>query len=483
MRAMLCLALLLCTASLFTADCSSIESPDAVVGEVTELVEPVASAGFALRMEESVTIKKGKQGRSTAKKTKTAVMGEMEAALPETVHNSQIPDHKEKVFMVRLKRSPPLVISQELLQAKDTNVIKATLTNNANTQYYGSVFVGTPPKPFTVVFDTGSSVLWVPSAACTDGACKSHHQFNPDKSSTGAVLSETEGETTEAKIQYGTGSMTGVEFTETVRVGGAAAAAFSGTGLLLATKEESSVFENFPFDGVFGLNRRSVPNGAVDFNVMMQAKAKGHVDKNIVAFWLGGPPGDQGGAMAVGGVDNRFFEQAMSWHDVVDNPFGNWMLKLDSLKLGGVEVCEGGCTTIVDTGTSLLVVSEAVDNQIKSHVNIKENCNDYAANPDMVFSYSGHEYTLKASDYVVEMVDGSSKSCSSAIVPMEGTLLDKISKIVPDNIGVNAKNVLIMGDVFLRRIYTAFDNSDPSHPKVGMAVAKSQAEVTQYLTE
>ena len=33
-----------------------------------------------------------------------------------------------------------------------------------------------------------------------------------------------------------------------------------------------SVFTNFPFDGVFGLNRRSVPSGGVDFNVMIQAK-------------------------------------------------------------------------------------------------------------------------------------------------------------------------------------------------------------------
>lgn len=277
--------------------------------------------------------------------------------------------------------------------------------------------------------------------------------------------------------------MTGVEATDHVRVGNINAAPFQNSGLLLATAEESSVFTNFPFDGVFGLNRRSVPSGGVDFNVMIQAKTTGAVDKNIVAFWLGGPPGDQGGAMAVGGVDNRFFEQDMSWHDVVDNPFGNWMLKLDSLKLGGVEVCEGGCTTIVDTGTSLLVVSEAVDNQIKSHVNIKENCDNFVSNPDMVFSYNGHEYTLKASDYVVEMVDGSSKSCSSAIVPMEGSLKDKISKIVPAGIGVNTENILIMGDVFLRRIYTAFDNSDIDHPKVGMAVAKTQAEVTQFLMD
>lgn len=82
-------------------------------------------------------------------------------------------------------------------------------------QYYGPISVGTPAQTFQVVFDTGSSNLWVPSKECKLSlACYFHDTFDYTKSST------FKADKTPFSIQYGSGAVKGTWAYDNVNFGG-----------------------------------------------------------------------------------------------------------------------------------------------------------------------------------------------------------------------------------------------------------------------
>lgn len=85
---------------------------------------------------------------------------------------------------------------------------KLPLLDINNSQYVGRIQVGTPKRgskqqEFDVIFDTGSSNLWLNSDQCPSEGCLLHRRFHPRNSKTYKKLA------IEMSVQFGTGSIEG----------------------------------------------------------------------------------------------------------------------------------------------------------------------------------------------------------------------------------------------------------------------------------
>ena len=66
------------------------------------------------------------------------------------------------------------------IQTNNTNVV--TLHNYKNVLYFGNIYLGSNMQEMSVIFDTGSNLLWIPSKDCLGRDFG--HKFNTQKSLT-----------------------------------------------------------------------------------------------------------------------------------------------------------------------------------------------------------------------------------------------------------------------------------------------------------
>ena len=249
------------------------------------------------------------------------------------------------------------------------------ISNYMDAQYYGAVSIGTPPQSFLVVFDTGSSNLWIPSAKCSflQIPCDLHQKYRSGDSSTYKALGDP------FAIQYGSGSLSGFLSQDTVTWAGLE---IKDQVFAEATKEPGIAFLFSKFDGILGMGWDTISVNGVK-PPFYNAVDQGLVAENVFSFWLNrdaAAGGDgEGGEIVLGGVDPDHFVGEHTWLNVTRE--GYWQIAMDDVKLGGVSVGQcgkKGCAAIVDTGTSLLAgptkVVEALNKKIGAKSILGEEC-------------------------------------------------------------------------------------------------------------
>lgn len=335
---------------------------------------------------------------------------------------------------------------------KEGELPSVSLTDVQDSEYFGEVDIGTPAQKFKVIYDTGSSNLWVPSKKCTN--CReSAAKYEAEASS-------THGENGQGfAMQYGTGSCKGFLSNDTVSIGGISIDNFAFGEV---TTEAQDVFGQAPFDGILGMGP---PKAAIDHVPMPmdQLVAQGKIKHNIFSFFLASN-GKSGSTLILGGTDSSFYTGDFNYVSLsrTAKVLPYWMISASDIEVGGTSTSACGwllgCQSVVDTGTSVLAGPPKAVQKITDQIGeVKQDCSNVKSLPTITFKFSGHAFDLEPDFYVIRAQN--EKGAEECMLGFQG---------------INAgAPIWILGDPFLRKYYTVWD---AEQQRVGFALAKSPSE-------
>ncbi|BAM41546.1 aspartyl protease precursor [Theileria orientalis strain Shintoku] len=336
------------------------------------------------------------------------------------------------------------------------------LLNFENSQYFGEIEIGTPPKSFVVVFDTGSSQLWVPSKLCVNeksNGCNRHRLFDFSKSSTYQPMMKGD-EILSEYIRYGTGECVLTLGFDNVKIG---SLNVKHQSIGLSVLESEHPFGDLPFDGLVGLG---FPDSELNDSKQMtpifdSIKDQKVLKRNLIAFYMSKDV-KQPGLLSFGSIDPKYVLPGHKpwWFPVVKTDY--WEIEVDSLFVDGKKVpFDKKYHAAVDTGSSLISGPSEIVIPLLEKIDVKEDCSNIKELPRISFVFTDVmgrkvKFDLDPEDYVLQ--DEVEKVCAMGILPMD----------LPET----RKPLFVIGANFIRRYLAIFDRDQmvvglvpASHPE------------------
>ncbi len=244
----------------------------------------------------------------------------------------KVPDH-EFINRFLTRENEALKIQLQLLNSKSTSRhLRSNISNNsnsnndnndnksiyekkqeseivkdyANAQYYASVSIGTPPQSFNVIYDTGSSNLWVPEKDCVHCGYRLIHKKNKYDKDASSTYQE---DGSDFSIRYGSGAVSGTYEIETVTLAQDIAVKNQKFASIHDAGGMGFAYALGQFDGILGLGFDSISVGGAE-TVFHNAIEQGLVEKGMFAFYLGD---NADGELTFGGYDESKYTGDLTW--------------------------------------------------------------------------------------------------------------------------------------------------------------------------
>ncbi|ETI38791.1 hypothetical protein F441_15368 [Phytophthora nicotianae CJ01A1] len=304
--------------------------------------------------------------------------------------------------------------------ASASGLLRIPLENYDQMQFFGFIGVGSPPQRFQVIFDTGSSDIWLPETSCAD--CAGSRRYHAAVSRSHEPLNEP------FRLEYGSGNASGRVVREQISLFGGDA---QDELLTLSkvqigsTSKTTKRLQRFQADGIVGLGLEEL---AI---ITKPSLLKSDPRLGRFSIYINPLPGALPPAQLIfGGVDDSLpvahIPEAngthVSWHHfpLVRYPssrraHGFWAIRLHRLAVGHFDsrsessskqlagsgegiVAVSAAVAIVDSGTSLLLLPrrafDATIAEIRQHLRVQHG-RELRADPHVVSGYSCADCTAE----------------------------------------------------------------------------------------